>query len=222
MDFIFCSHVSERSNILVLLFMKEVLVVDMKYDALLIFRKQIKQFSEMSNEKIDMWARLMTKVAYNTDDYYSTPETPSTSLGYVARGLFRLYVVDRSGNEATLAFTGENMFMSSYGAFILNQIQPVYIQALEDSEVYVISRTEFLKFWETDAELKDVLQKVTELDCLRIRKREIGFLLYDAQTRYFNFLEDFQKYANRIKLWYIASYLGISPETLSRIRKKTE
>jgi len=195
-------------------------VEDMEYDTLLSFRKLIKQFAELPNEQIDDWARLTTKITYSTHEYYSTPETPSTSLAYVGKGLFRLYLIDKDGNEATLAFTGENMFMSSYSAIIFNQIQPVYIQALEESEIHEISRMEFLRFWEKDARWKDILQKITELDCLQVRKRELGFLLYDAQTRYSNFLKDFPQFAGRIKIRHIASYLGLSPESLSRVRKK--
>lgn len=184
------------------------------------FRRLIKNFSDIPDEDIDLLAGLATKSIYKIDDYFSTPNTPSTSIAFVAKGLFRLYVIDKDGNEATLAFTGENMFMSSYGAVILNQIRPIYIQAIEDSEIYTISRTTLIRYWETNVNVKDILHKVTELDCIRISKRELGFLLHDAQMRYYTFLNDFPKYANRIKLRYIASYLGISPETLSRLRNK--
>ncbi len=184
------------------------------------FRQFIRSLSDIPDEDIDLLVGLATKSAYKTDDLFSTPNTPSTSIAFVAKGLFRLYVIDKDGDEATLAFTGENMFMSSYGAIILNQVRPIYIQAIEDSEVYTISRTTFMRYWETNVNVKDLLHKVTELDCIRISKRELGFLLNDAQTRYYTFLNDFPKYANRIKLRFIASYLGISPETLSRLRNK--
>jgi CRP-like cAMP-binding protein len=58
----------------------------------------------------------------------------------------------------------------------------------------------------------------TKLDCIKLMKREFGFLLDDAKTRYLNFLEDYKSFAERIKQRDVASYLGISPETLSRIR----
>ena len=183
--------------------------------------KVMKQLSGFSDEQIDEWASQTKKITYKTDEYFSTPHNPSKSLAIVEKGLFRFYVFDVKGIEATLGFTGEGMFMSSYSAIILNQIQPVYIQALENSEIYAMSRSDFLnKWWEADIRWKNILQTITEYDCLQVRKRELGFLLYDAQMRYNIFTEEFAQYADRIKLKYIASYLGISPETLSRIRRK--
>jgi CRP-like cAMP-binding protein len=181
-------------------------------------KRAVKKLADLTDEKIEMLAKAAIYKKYKTNDYYSIPDNPAKNISFVDKGLFRLYVIDYEGNEATLALTGENMFMASYSAVILDQFQPVYIQAIEDSEVYEVPRTEFIKLWETDSQWKEVMQKHTELDLLRVRKRELGFLIYDAGARYNNFLKDFPQFINRIKLKYIASYLGISPETLSRIR----
>jgi CRP-like cAMP-binding protein len=190
----------------------------MEDDALLNLKKQIGEFAGLQAEQIDVFFKSTVKAAYKRNEYFSTIKNPSTSLAFVEKGLFRLYIIDREGNEATLNFRGENMPMSSYGAILLNQIEPVYIQALEDSEVYTITRADFMKFWEADARVKEIFQKFTELDCLELRKREFSFLQDDAKTRYLNFLKDFRRYGDRIKLRYVASYLGITPEALSRIR----
>jgi CRP-like cAMP-binding protein len=190
----------------------------MKSNVLFYLKKQIGEFAELQEEQIDIFFKSTEKITYKRNEYFSTIKNPATSVAFIAKGLFRVYIIDREGNEATLNFRGENMPMSSYGAILLNQIEPVYIQALEDSEIYTITRTNFLKFRETDAKVKDMFQKFTELDCLRLRKREFSFLQDDAKTRYLNFLQDFSHYVDRIKLRYIASYLGITPEALSRIR----
>jgi CRP-like cAMP-binding protein len=192
--------------------------MNIENNVLLNFKKQIMEFSRISQEEIDVFLKSTVKATYKRNEYFSTIQEPSASIAFVVKGLFRVYIIDRDGNEATLNFRGEDMPMSSYGAVLLNQMEPVYIQALEDSDVYTMPRTEFLKFWETDAKWKDILQKFTELDCSRLRKREFSFLQDDAKTRYLDFLQDFSRYADRIKLRYIASYLGITPEALSRIR----
>jgi len=190
----------------------------MDYETLLNFRKTIKHLVDISDEKIDRFAELGTKNIYKRNEYFSTIEKPSTYLGFISKGLIRVYIIDQEGNEATLNFRAENNFTSAYGGIILNNLQPVYIQALEDSEIYIIPRNEFVKLWETDAVWKDILQIITEYDSLQLREREFNFLLHDAKTRYIHFMKDFHLFADRIKLRYISSYLGISPETLSRIR----
>ena len=193
---------------------------------LLNFSNMMRQLAEptienFSDEEIADLLKIMSKkTIYKIDEYFSTPTTPNTSIAYIAKGLFRLYMIDQHGNEATHDFTGDNMFMSSYAAIVLNKIYPIYIQALEDSEVYTISREKFIGLWKNDMRWKNMLQKGTEHDNLEMRWREMELLLFDAKTRYEHFLEYFLKYDGRIKLRHIASYIAVSPETLSRIRAK--
>ena len=182
------------------------------------FRQTIKKFVNISDKKIDSIAELFAKKTYKRNEHFSTIENPSTYLGYIAKGLVRVYVIDREGNEATLNFRGENIFTSAYSGIVLNKVQPLYIQALEDSEIYVIERDEFVNIWETDSDWKNLLNVINEFDGMRLREREIGFLQDDAKTRYLTFLKNFGNIADRIKLRYISSHLGISAETLSRIR----
>jgi len=190
----------------------------MESNVLLNLKKQIAGFAGLQYEQIDGFFKSAKKATYKRNEHYSTIKNPSTSVAFIAKGLFRLYIIDREGNEATLNFRAENMPMSSYGAILLDKLEPVYIQALEDSEIYTMPREDFVKFWETSDKMKEILQKFTEIDCLQLRKREFSFLQDDAKTRYLNFLQDFSSFAARIKLRYVASYLGITPEALSRIR----
>ena len=196
----------------------EKLAITMDNDTTINFKEAIKKLADIPNEKINSFSKLAVKKNYRKNEYFSSIEKPSANLGYIAKGLVRVYIIDRDGNEVTLNFRGDNNFTSSYGGIILNNLQPVYIQTLEDSEIYIISRNEFIKIWETDAKWKDILQIITEYDSLELREREFSFLLYDAKTRYLNFIEKFSLFADRIKLKYVSSYLGISQETLSRIR----
>jgi CRP-like cAMP-binding protein len=178
----------------------------------------IQKMVAISEDEIENLVKITTKNIYGKHEYFSTPEKQSKDLAFIAKGLFRFYIYDRDGNDATLGFTGETVFMSSYSAVLFDKLQPIYIQALENSEIYTVPRAEFLNLCKNCYKWKDLLQKITEIDCLRLRKREVDFLLYDAKTRYLNFLEEYNQYANRIKVKYISSYLGMLPETLSRIR----
>lgn len=196
-------------------------MVEIEHDDLEKFRMYINQISPISNEQTDVMADCAKKIIFKKNDFHSTPEKPSTYIGFVVKGLFRHFIIDhRRGNEYTCGFIAENMLLASYSAIVLNQFQPIYIQALEDSEILAIQRTDFLKMWENNIDLKNMLQIKTELDCLFFQKRKFSLLLDDAKTRYMDFLEEFHQYADRIKLRYIASYLGITPEALSRIRSE--
>ena len=182
------------------------------------FKTYIQQFVEISDEQIVSFIKATTKVTYKKGDYFSIPDKPSSFMGLVIKGLFRAYVFDKENREVILDFMGENNIVSSFGGIILNQFIPIYIQALEDSDIYIISRDDFIKLWENDTKWKEFLQKQAESVSLVSRQRYISLLVDDAKTRYLKFLNDYKPFENRIKLGYIASYLGITSETLSRIR----
>ena len=190
----------------------------MEHDVLLEYRKTVKQFENIPEEKIDVTAKLHKKYIFKKKEYFSTIKEPSQLIAFVAKGLFRMFFIDRKGKEITFGFFGENTFMSSYAGIFLEHFPPCYIQALEDSIIYAIPRTDYIKVWEDSPIVKNVVQKLTEHNFVLSRKREYGLLLNDAKTRYLNFLNDYPNYADRIKIQYLASFLGVSRETLSRIR----
>lgn len=176
------------------------------------------QFVNMPEEQFNEWANISKRSIYLKGDFFCTPEKPSTKLGFITKGLLRHYVLDQKGTERTFGFVGENMPVSSYGAIVSNQQDTKYVQAIEDTEIYACERIDFISLWYSSDVWKIFLQKGTEMDNLVLRKRESDFLMYDAKTRYQIFLKDYPQFCNRIKQEYIASYLGISPETLSRVK----
>lgn len=181
-------------------------------------RNFLLQLVDMTDDQLNAWVKISKRSIYLKGEYYCTPDKPSTKLGYITKGLLRYYMLDQKGRERTFGFGGENVLVSSYGAVVCNQQHIKYIQAIEDTEVYTCERNDFINLWESSDTWKIFLQKATEMDNLVIRKRESDFLMYDAKTRYKIFLETYPQYRNRIKQEYVASYLGISPETLSRIK----
>jgi len=131
------------------------------------FGTLIKQLAEpatnnFSDDEVEGFVKLLKRIEYKTGEFFSTPEAPNPSIAYIAKGLFRLYRISKNGDEATHDFTGDGIFMSPYSAITLGVISPAYIQALETSEVYTISRDEFMLHWEKDVRWKNVLQKYTE------------------------------------------------------------
>jgi CRP-like cAMP-binding protein len=152
---------------------------------------------------------------------FSTPESPSVSGAFIVKGLFRRYAIDKDGNEATYNFMYDEgyRFFSSYSAIISNKLEAAYIQALEESELLVISRDRLFNYWKSTEEWKICLQIMTEHVFINSRERENELLMYDAGERYERFMEKHATCADRIKLSYVASYLGISPVSLSRIRR---
>ncbi|WP_323757759.1 Crp/Fnr family transcriptional regulator [Roseivirga sp.] len=148
-------------------------------------------------------------------------ETPKI-FGFVTQGLFRFLYTDQEGKEYTKVFMPENSFVSAYSAMVLNQASHFSIEALENSEVLAISYVDWLKLKESNPCWNELLIKVLEKAFIMKEARERELLFLDAESRYQIFLERFPNLEHRLKQHMIASYLGIAPESLSRVRKKEQ
>ena len=146
-------------------------------------------------------------------------ETPE-KIAFVLEGLFRYVYTSDKGVEFTKAIMPENNFISSYSAMVLRNPSYFSVEALENSRVLEISWAAFSRLLETDIFWVKFLLKFIEKGYIIKEKRERDLLLLDAETRYRNFLTEFPGMEQRVKQGIIASYLGIQPETLSRIRRK--
>lgn len=154
-----------------------------------------------------------------TDLFIRAGQIPQ-KFAIVLEGLFRYYYLDKMGNEFTKGFIKPPIVLSSYSAMLHQTSSYFFVQALEPSVILEIPYDRWLTLQEEhnywDKFLIQALQKGYSIK----EKRERELLLLDAEARYKIFLEEFSDIENRLSLQMIASYLGIKPETLSRIRKK--
>lgn len=153
------------------------------------------------------------------DEFFISEGQVPKKFGIVITGLFRYYYMNSKGDELTKGFILNGNVLTAYSAMLHQQKSLFFIQALEDAFILEINYDLWLAlqqqnpFW--DKFLIVLLQKGY---CVK-EKRERELLLLDAETRYKIFREEFPALEKRIKLQIIASYLGIKPESLSRIRK---
>ena len=139
-------------------------------------------------------------------------------LGFNISGLLRLYYIDYSGKEINKHFCLENTVVVAYGPFLRREESEIYIQALEDTKLFVIDYKTYNDLLNSHICWQTIARKMAEIIFILGQKRESEFLLIDAQERYLQFLHDYPNLVKRINQYHIASYLGITPESLSRIR----
>ncbi len=151
--------------------------------------------------------------------FISAGEIPR-KFAFSVSGLFRYFYTDEKGNEFTKGFFPENSFISAYSAMIQKRGSHFTIEALEDATLLVIRYDQWQALLQGHVCWKAVLIAMLEKAFCKKESRERELLLYDAATRYQLFLESYPGLDHRIKQHYIASYLGITPVALSRVRKK--
>ena len=151
---------------------------------------------------------------------YIRPGERGEMLAFVQRGLFRFFYSDEHGRDYTSWFAGENSFIPTFTMLALGRPSRFSIEALEPS-ILLEFPFKALEELETRSPGAREITRRYMLSALAGKElREASLILDDAETRYLSFLRDFPNLEGRLKLHHIASYLGMSPVSLSRIRKK--
>lgn len=136
---------------------------------------------------------------------------------YVKKGLLRSYTIDEKGKEHIFIFAPEDWYISDIDAEMDKNEAELFIDAIEDSEVQVFDRGN-IDFENIDVDLVDFKKLIKRVGVLQ--KRVIMLMSSTAQQRYEHFIKTYPSIVQRAPQKMIASYLGITPEALSKIRSK--
>lgn len=142
------------------------------------------------------------------------------SLYIIEHGLVRGFYLDQEGREVTKCFSRERQFFSGEG-MISSLIATFSIECLEDVTGIRIPYQIIQELQKYDPQIIVVINNIIRKEYMKLEERTKHMLLEDATIRYEHFLEDYPDVIPRLKQKYIASYLGINPVTLSRIRHQT-
>ncbi len=169
-------------------------------------------------EELRKFFKLKKTIRLEKNEYLLRAGDIPDRLGFVISGLLRLFYIDDSGREINKHFCMEGTVAVAYKPFILREQSEIYIQALEDVKLIVIDYNTYNYLLNSHACWQALARKMAELILILSQKRESELLLIDARERYRRFLHDYPNLVNRLSQYHIASYLGITPESLSRIR----
>jgi len=142
------------------------------------------------------------------------------SIALCAKGLFRLYYTTSDGGEYNKSFCSAHDFVASYGALLAGAPSHFSIQALADSRLLTVRYSDFRSFYDRHPCWERFGRILVEQLYMKKELREREFLLLSAEARYLKFLERYGELEALIPQYHIASYLGITPVALSRIRRK--
>lgn len=184
------------------------------------FIEYILQFGNLNKQQIDLIQRKATEVHYRKDEYFSEAGKIPRQVGFLLEGIFRFCYYNNKGEEITNYLIDENHFVTDYQNFEANMAASEYVQAVTDCRLLVFSKRDWDELSNTIIDWDKIVAKIVQ-KCLVLKiERRSPLVSEDATTRYLSFIEKFPNVANRIPLSYIASYLGITQQSLSRIRKK--
>jgi CRP-like cAMP-binding protein len=139
---------------------------------------------------------------------------------FVCKGFLRSYVIDNKGKEHIIQFAPENWWISDKGASAEGKAS-CFIDTIEDSDILLIDQAGHFKMLEQVVAYGKSFQAGMQKRSAAKDKRIVHSLVADAEERYKDFIETYPTIAQRVPQHMLASYLGIAPETLSRVRRKS-
>lgn len=139
---------------------------------------------------------------------------------FVSKGCLKSAYINPNGEEYILKFAIEDWWMTDFESFINQTPSKLEIMALEDSELLQIDHKALEKLFNHNPQFEHFYRVMNERHFISIFQHLIAFLSESAENRYLKFVQTHPQFLNRIPQYQIASYLGITPEYLSEIRRK--
>jgi CRP-like cAMP-binding protein len=146
--------------------------------------------------------------------------TVANQLFFIKKGCLRLYYVNEEGNILTRFMAFENTFLTSIVSFISREPSLEYIQAVENSEVFIIPYHEFIHLRKTIPTWDSLYIYILEYGLTVINAKLSSLITQNATERYLNLLKNNPELVQRLSNVNLAAYLNISPETLSRLKSQ--
>jgi CRP-like cAMP-binding protein len=140
--------------------------------------------------------------------------------GFVTKGLFKVFHIDKDGFEQIIYFAAENWWVTDIDSFTNEKPSSFSIQALEDSEVLIISPKDKEYAYTNLPSIEKLFRIMTQKTFVELQRKLINNLSKTSEQRYVDFIQKYPQLSQRLSNLQIAAYLGISHEFVSKIRKK--
>lgn len=183
------------------------------------FIKYLLQFDSLNMEQISLIQSMVVIKTYDEGDMFLKAGKVSNEVGFILNGVFRVCYYDQDGNEITRYFLDEGHFLADLNSYVTGIPSTEYVQAVTGSEVLTLSKQSMEELSRTVVVWDRIVAKITAKALSEKIARVSAMMPQEANERYAYFLEHFPRIANRVPLQYIASYIGVTKSSLSRIRR---
>jgi len=182
--------------------------------------KDLKKNAGFTNEELEYFLSFLKRRIVKKKDFYLSEGEICPATAYVNQGCLRRYIIDEHFKEIIINFALEGWWIGDLESFLFNKPTIYYIQALEDSELLLLSHENFFRICSELPKYKAFHEKKVQRNHYSALKRLSVAKSGTQEEKYLLLMKEQPQLFRRIPLHYIASYLGIEPESLSRIRKR--
>jgi CRP-like cAMP-binding protein len=183
-----------------------------------VFREYIQSKSSVSDAEWEQIQSYCQVKKLRKRQYLLQEGDVCVNQSFVTKGCLRTYAVNEKGNEHITNFAIENWWAADMESLASGKPSIFNIDALEDSVVIQVSKINFDKLCAEIPALNDMVNAILHRSFIAAQGRIHTFMSLTAEEKYLRFIEKYPQIMNRVPQGMVASYLGITPETLSRIR----
>lgn len=177
------------------------------------------QFGSLNQRQLDLIASKAVPFSLAKDAYFLEAGHASRRVGFLLEGVLRICYYDNQGAEITRNFIDELHLTTNLRGLEDGLASPEYVQAVTDCRLLVFAKHDWDELTHTIIGWREMVHQMTAKHLREKLARISPMVVQDATTRYREFLDNYPRLANRIPLSYLASFLGMTQSSLSRIRK---
>jgi len=192
----------------------------MSNDAFDSLKRLVKSIVPLTEAEWDMAVPMLSTRTLNKNDFLVRSGETCNDIGFVVKGLMRKFYVNSEGDEFINTFMCENQFTAPYESMLQGRVADANLQAVEKTDLIVFNFQGFQNLSKTNLNWKEMRLRMTEMILIQKEKRQVRLVMNSATERYEDFLRDHANLVDRVPNYQIASYIGITPEALSRILRK--
>jgi CRP-like cAMP-binding protein len=163
---------------------------------------------------------LFTEKTLAKGDYFINEGEHAKQIGFLTSGVIRAFYRNNKGLEYNKHFFIPNNFLGGYSSLVTSTPNKIIQQTLSECKLLVANYAEIIKLYDLFPDFERVGRRLAELYFVNKEQREIEIVLLNADERYLIFRQEYPQLEQQIPQYHIASYLGITPTQLSRIRRK--
>ena len=184
------------------------------------FKNFIRQITPISDTEFEQTVVLFTEQTLQKGDFFVKQDKICRQIAFINKGTLRTFYINDKAEETTSCFCTENSLTTSYKSFILQQPSNLSIQALEDTELLIIDYDHLQKLYSTSIVWQNIGRAVAEKEYIVMEQYASVLNNETAKEKYLRLLKEQPTVLQKANVEDIASYLGVTRRTLSRIRQE--
>lgn len=183
-------------------------------------RKNISRHIQLSEEEFAYFCSLLKQKRLRKKQFILEEGNVCTHECFVNSGCLRMYKLNEKGQEHIMQFAMADWWIGDQFSFLTGEPSDYFIDALEDSEVLLIEKTKLELLYTEVPKFERFFRIAFQNSYVALQRRILSGLSQTAEEKYLDFIRRYPALEQKLPQYQVASYLGITPESLSRIRKQ--